>query len=205
MKSLAAFLIALLFAASAWAADAAAPAAPDLKAGQATFSATCVACHGADGNSTVPAQPKLAQQHPEYLVKQLEDFKSGARTSAIMKGFASALSEQDMRNVAWWLASQKMTWGFSSDEKLAARGQAIYRGGIMDRHIPACAACHSPNGAGIPIQYPRLGGQFEDYVATQLKQFRSGERANSDVMHDVAHYMTDNEIKAVSDYIAGLR
>lgn len=205
MKSLAAFLIASLFAASSWAADTAAPAAPDLKAGQATFSATCVACHGADGNSTVPAQPKLAQQHPEYLVKQLQDFKSGARTSAIMKGFASSLSEQDMRNVAWWLASQKMTFGFSSDEKLATRGEGIYRGGIMDRHIPACAACHSADGAGIPIQYPRLAGQFEDYVTTQLKQFRSGERANSTVMHDVAQYMTDDEIKAVADYIAGMR
>lgn len=205
MKSLAALLIAAFFAASASAADTSAPAAPDLKAGAATFNATCVACHGANGNSTVPAQPKLAAQHPEYLVKQLEDFKDGKRESAIMKGFASSLSEQDMRNVAWWLADQKLDPSTASDEKLAERGQAIYRGGIMDRNIPACAACHSADGAGLPIQYPRVGGQFEQYIATQLEQFRSGARANSEVMHEVAHYLTDGEIKAVSAYIAGVR
>ena len=204
MKSLVALLIAGLFAMSATAADSAS-SQPDLKKGQSLYGATCVACHGANGNSTIPAQPKLAEQHPEYLVKQLQDFKSGQRESAIMKGFASALSDDDMRDIAWWLGDQKILKSYASDEKLAERGQGIYRGGIMDRNIPACAACHSPNGAGIPIQYPRIGGQFESYLTTQLEQFRSGERANSAVMHEVAHYMTDNEIKAVAAYIAGLR
>ena len=178
---------------------------PDLNKGAALYGQVCVACHAADGNSSIPANPKLAQQHPEYLVKQLQEFKSGKRDNAVMKGFAGALSDEDMRNVAYWLASQKAKPGFAKEKDLVKLGERIYRGGIADRQIAACAGCHSPNGAGIPAQYPRLAGQHAEYTTNQLKSFRSGERKNSAQMTGVAAYLTDKEITAVSDYIAGLR
>ena len=167
--------------------------------------AVCVACHAADGNSTVPLQPSLAQQHPEYLHKQMVEFKSGVRKDPIMQGFAAALSEEDSRNIAHWLASQKAKPGFAKERELVLMGERIYRGGIPDRQIPACAGCHSPNGAGIPSQYPRLSGQHADYTVKQLVAFRDGTRTNNAQMTDVAAKMNDREIKAVSDYIAGLR
>ncbi len=206
MKPFASFLLLALFSTAALAADnkAAQPAKPDLVKGEASF-AVCAACHGADGNSTTPANPSLAQQHPEYLVKQLQEFKNGKRDNAIMKGFASALSDEDMRNIAFWLASKKAKDGAAKDKKLVTLGERIYRGGIADRQIAACAGCHSPNGAGIPAQYPRLKGQHADYTAAQLVAFRDGVRANNAQMRDVAAKMNDREIKAVSDYIAGLR
>lgn len=205
MKSFAAFLTSALLAFSASAADA--PAAPkaDLAKGAASYAAVCVACHGADGNSSVPLQPTLAQQHPEYLMKQLLEFKSGARQDAVMQGFAAMLTEDDARNISWWLASQTAKPGFAKEKDLVMQGERIYRGGIMDRNIPACAGCHSPNGAGLPSQYPRLGGQFAEYTVKQLVEFRDGTRANNSVMVDVAAKMNDREIKAVADYIAGLR
>ena len=209
MKLLASLLTAAILAApvfSAFAAgDAPKAAKPDLVKGEATFTAVCAACHNADGNSSIAANPKLAQQHPEYLVKQLQEFKSGKRNNAIMKGFASALSDDDMRNVAYWLASKPAKAGFAKDKDLVAMGERIYRGGIADRQIAACAGCHSPNGAGIPAQYPRVSGQQAEYTASQLKQFRDGTRKNSVPMRDVASKMNDHEIKAVADYIAGLR
>jgi cytochrome c553 len=178
---------------------------PDLGKGSATFGQVCVACHAADGNSTTPANPKLAQQHPEYLIKQLQEYKSGKRDNAIMKGFASALSDDDMRNVAYWLASQKATTGFAQEKDLVRLGERIYRGGIADRQIAACAGCHSPSGAGIPAQYPRLAGQHAEYTQDQMNQFRSGARKNSAQMTQIAAHLTDQEIRAVADYIAGLR
>ena len=180
-------------------------AKPDLAKGAAQYGQVCVACHAADGNSTTPVNPKLAQQHPEYLVKQLQEFKSGKRDNAIMKGFASALSDEDMHNIGFWLASQNGTPGFAQDKDLVRLGERIYRGGVPDRQIAACAACHSPNGAGLPIQYPRLSGQHAEYTATQLKDFRSGVRKNNAAMTGVAAKLNDREIQAVSDYIAGLR
>lgn len=180
-------------------------AKPDLNKGAALYGQVCVACHAADGNSSIPANPKLAQQHPEYLVKQLAEFKEGKRDNAVMKGFAAAMSEQDMRNVAAWLATQKAKPGFARDKELVKLGERIYRGGIADRQIAACAGCHSPNGAGIPAQYPRLAGQHTDYTAGQLRAFREGARKNSTQMTQVAAHMTEREIQAVSDYIAGLR
>lgn len=178
---------------------------PDLAKGEATFGAVCAACHGADGNSGTPAYPKLAQQHPEYLVKQLQEFKSDKRANAIMKGFASMLSDEDMKNVAFWVASKTAKAGYASDKTLVTLGERIYRGGIADRQIAACAGCHSPNGAGIPAQYPRLSGQHADYAVAQLTAFRDGVRKNSPQMTAVAAKMNDREIKAVADYIAGLR
>ena len=186
-------------------AVAKAPTKPDLVKGEASFTAVCAACHGADGNSGTPVNPKLAQQHPEYLVKQLQEFKSGTRNNAVMKGFATALSDDDMRNIAYWAVSQKAKTGFAKDKELVALGEKIYRGGISDRQIPACASCHSPTGAGIPAQYPRLSGQHADYTIAQLTGFRDGVRKNSLQMTQVSAKLNDREIKAVSDYIAGLR
>ncbi len=200
--------VSLLFAASAavLSLNAQAQAAkPDLAKGAATFGQVCVACHAADGNSTIAENPKLAQQHPEYLVKQLQEFKSGKRDNAIMKGFASALSDEDMRNIGFWLASQKAAPGFAQNKDTVRLGERIYRGGIADRQIAACAGCHSPNGAGIPAQYPRLAGQHAGYTEAQLKAFRDGIRHNNAQMTGVAAKMNDREIKAVADYIAGLR
>ena len=209
MKLLASLLMAAALVApafSASAADAPAVAAkPDLVKGQAAFSGVCIACHGADGNSALGENPSLAQQHPEYLVKQLQEFKSGKRANAIMQGFASMLTEDDMKNIAWWVTSNEIKPGFAKDKDLVAIGERIYRGGIPDRNIAACASCHSPNGAGIPAQYPRLGGQHAQYTASQLVQFRDGVRLNSLQMTGVAAKLNDREIKAVSDYISGLR
>lgn len=180
-------------------------AKPDLVKGEATFTAVCAACHGADGNSGTPAYPKLAQQHPEYLVKQLQEYKSGKRKNAIMQGFAATLSDADMKNVAYWATSKKAKPGFAKEKELVTMGERIYRGGIADRQVPACAGCHSPTGSGIPAQYPRLSGQHAEYTAAQLTYFRDGIRTNSLQMTQVAAKLNDKEIRAVSDYIAGLR
>ncbi len=189
------------------AAKPAAPKAtkPDLAKGAASFGTVCVACHAADGNSAIPANPKLAQQHPEYLIEQLQEFKSGKRNNAVMKGFATALSDEDMKNIAYWLASQKAKAGFAKDKDMVALGERIYKGGIADRQVPACAGCHSPTGAGIPSQYPRLAGQHAEYTSTQLTAFRDGVRKNSTLMSQVAAKLNDREIKALADYVAGLR
>jgi cytochrome c553 len=208
MKLFVSFLMVALFAASAVAADdkaAAKVAKPDLAKGEASFTAVCAACHGADGNSMIPVNPKLAQQHPEYLVKQLKEFKSGKRANAIMSGMVAALSEDDMKNIAYWVASKKAKPGFAKDKETVFLGEKIFRGGIADRQIAACAGCHSPDGAGIPAQYPRIAGQHADYAVAQLVAFRDGVRKNSVQMSGVAGKMNDREIKAVSDYIAGLR
>lgn len=206
MKSLAAFLTASLFAAAATAAGPAAPAAAvDLAKGKASYEAICAACHGQTGTSSVPNQPNLAQQFPQYTLKQLRDYKSGARAEAIMAGMVTTITDEDMVNIAAWLATQKAEPGHASDPELVFLGERIYRGGLADRHIPACAGCHSPNGAGIPSQYPRLSGQHAAYTETQLKGFRDGTRGNNAVMTGVAAKMNDREIRAVADYIAGLR
>jgi cytochrome c553 len=213
MKLLASMLMAAALAAPAFPAFSAGetPAAPikaakpDLVKGEASFTAVCAACHGADGNSAIAANPKLSQQHPEYLVKQLQEFKSGKRNNAIMKGFASTLTDEDMKNIAYWAASKPAKAGAASDKALVALGERIYRGGIADRQIAACAGCHSPNGAGIPAQFPRLSGQHADYTVAQLNSFRDGSRGNSIQMAQVAAKLNDREIKAVADYIAGLR
>ena len=207
MKLFAPLMLAALLAAPAIAAaqDAKGPAKPDLAKGEAKYTQVCAACHGADGNSGIPANPKLAGQHPQYLLKQLQEFKSGKRANAIMTGFASMLSDEDMKNISAWLAAQKAKPGFAKDKELVALGERIYRGGIPDRQIAACAGCHSPNDAGIPAQYPRMSGQHADYTEAQLTAFRAGARSNSVQMNQVAAKMNDREIKAVSDYIAGLR
>ena len=165
----------------------------------------CAACHSNDGSRGSPANPIIQGQHPEYLVKQLAEFKAGKRENAVMKAMATPLSEADMKNVAAFYASKQPKPGFAKNKDLALAGEKIYRGGIADRNIPACAGCHGPSGAGIPSQYPRLSGQHADYVEAQLLAFRGGIRKNNAVMTAVAAKMNDREIKAVSDYAAGLR
>ena len=200
MKLLASLLTAAVVAAPAFSA-----AAADLVKGQETYGGVCIACHGEAGKSMLPENPVLAQQHPEYLVKQLSEYKSGKRNDPIMLGMAAMLSDEDMKNVSAYLAQQKAEPGAATDKDLAALGEQIYRGGIQDRNIASCAGCHSPNGAGIPAQYPRLSGQHAQYVVTQLNHFRDGTRDNNQQMTDVAAKLNDKEIKALGEYIAGLK
>ena len=210
MKSPAAlnlFVLALLTSAAGTVyANEAAPAAfkADPAKG-AQLSASCQACHTADGSRGSPANPILQGQHPEYILKQLTEFKSGKRKNAIMMGMAANLSDDDMKQVAAYYASKSAKPGFAKIKETVSLGEQIYRGGIVSKAVPACAGCHSPNGAGIPSQYPRLGGQHADYAEAQLLAFRSGVRGNNAQMTTIAGKMNELEMKAVSDYLAGLR
>lgn len=207
----AAYIGAAMFALATSATFAQTTAAPDAAKGQQIASQVCAACHGADGNSTGPANPKLAGQHPDYLAKQLKNFKvapgakEAERVNPIMAGFAATLSEQDMADVAAYYASQKLKPAAARNPATVALGQRIYRAGIADKGVPACSGCHSPNGAGIPAQYPRLAGQYAEYTHSQLMAFRQGTRKNSQQMTVIASRLSDAEMDAVSDYIAGLR
>ncbi len=204
-STLAASILAVLCAAPAVAADAPKVVAADLAKGETIATQVCAACHTSDGSRGAPANPIIAGQHPEYLEKQLAEFKSGKRNNAIMKGFASTLSDADMKNVAAFYAGKQAKPGFAKDKALVTLGEQIYRAGIADRAVPACAGCHTPNGAGIAAQYPKLSGQHTDYTESQLVAFRSGARANNAPMSAIAAKLSDKEIKAVSDYVAGLR
>ena len=195
--------------ASGFAAAADKPAAKaDLARGSQIATQVCAACHAADGNSPAAANPKLAGQHPEYLSKQLASYKENkARKNPVMMGFAVALTPEDMANVAAHFAAQKPKEGAARNAATVKLGEKIYRGGVADKGIAACAGCHGPAGAGIPAQYPRLAGQWADYTKTQLMAFRSGERQNDPqgMMRGVAAKLSDKEIDAVADYIAGLK
>jgi len=207
MKAIHRLLCSLAVAITGVASHAAetAASAPEPARGAAISTAVCAACHANDGSRGIPTNPILQGQHAEYIAKQLGEFKAGKRENVIMRGMASALSEADMRNVAAFYASKQAKPGFAKNRDLATLGEKIYRGGIADRSIPACSGCHSPNGAGIPAQYPRLAGQHADYVEAQLVAFRSGVRHNNAVMAGVAAKLNDQEIKALADYTAGLR
>lgn len=180
--------------------------------GKIVAESICVACHGADGNSMTSANPHLAGQIEQYLYKQLVNFKAAdgkpaARDNAIMAGMVAALTDEDMRNVSAWYASQKLTPAVAKDESKIALGQRLWRQGDFKKGVPACAGCHGPAGAGIPAQYPRLSGQFPEYTAAQLKAFRVNERANDpeSMMRMIAAKLSDVEIAAVAEYAAGLR
>ena len=205
MKSLLALTLSALISLPALATDAKSPAKPDLAKGQEKATQVCVACHTADGTRGSPANPILQGQHSEYLVKQLVEFKEGKRANAVMSGMAGMLSEAEMKNISAYYNSKQAKPGAAKNKDLVALGEKIYRGGIAAKQVPACSGCHSPNGAGIPAQYPRLGSQHGDYTEAQLVAFRSGARANSAQMTAIAARLSDKEIKAVSDYIAGLR
>lgn len=207
-------LVALAAVGLLWAAQAVAQGAakPDVAKGEQVAKQICAACHAADGNSVAAANPKLAGQFAEYLHKQLVNFKpQGAkkaeRENAIMAGMVANLSDSDMRNVAAYYASQKLRPATASSKEFAAQGQKLWRGGNAANGVAACAGCHGPDGAGIPSQFPRLAGQFAEYVEAQLKLFRARGRANdpSGMMRGVAARMSDQEIKAVAEYAAGLR
>lgn len=209
------FRCALLVAAAASGTALAAQPLPNADAakGQAIAAQVCAACHGADGNSVAPANPKLAGQIPDYLVKQLANFKPAVagkpaeRNNAVMAGFAAALSPDDMRNVAAYYSAQPLKPEKARNKDTVELGQKIYRAGIAEKGVAACAACHGARGEGVPAQYPAIAGQFADYIDAQLKAFRAGERANDPnrMMRANAARMNDAEIKAVADYIAGLR
>jgi cytochrome c553 len=183
-----------------------AQAAGNAAAGEKIVTGVCAACHGADGNSVITTNPKLAQQHPEYLAKQLANFKSGERKNAIMSGIAAGLSPEDMANVAAYFGAQKGKVGSAKSNTAGSLGEKIYRGGIASVGVPACASCHGATGAGIPVQFPRLSGQHAEYVVTQLKAFYTGERANDNakVMRMIASKLSDEQMAAVADYIQGL-
>src|SRR5207245_3858600 len=149
-----------------------ASAKPDRAKGQANSNEVCMACHTNDGSRGSPANPILQGQHPEYLVKQLTEFKADKRQNPIMKGFASTLSDQDMKNVAAFYGSKQAKPGFGQNKDMVILGEKIYRGGLADRHIAACAGCHGPSGADIPSQYPRLAGQHADYTEAHVNDFR---------------------------------
>ncbi|HXR58880.1 MAG TPA: c-type cytochrome [Burkholderiales bacterium] len=204
----------MLWASGAGAEDAAksAVAKPDAAKGQAIATQVCAACHAADGNSIGPANPKLAGQSYDYLHKQLLNFKpqggkKAERENAVMAGMVANLSGTDLQNVAAYFAEQKLKPAKATDKDLAALGQKVYRGGNAASGVAACAGCHGPAGAGIPAQYPRIAGQFAEYVEAQLKAFRGGARANDPnaMMRTVVARMTDREIQAVAQYVAGLR
>lgn len=186
--------------------------APDLAQAKQIADSICVACHNSDGNSQLSANPKLAGQHADYLYKQMHEFKSwnGAppvRENAVMTAMIASVEEADMRALAQYYASFELQPEPAKNLETVAQGQQIWRAGIADKGVPACAACHGPSGAGMPAQYPRISGQFAEYTEAQLKAFRDGVRLNDParMMQMIALKMTDAEIKAVSDYAAGLR
>ena len=208
MKPVQALILSALLTAAAFGSAQAAETKPAFKADPAKGQAlaqVCAACHTADGSRGSPANPILQGQHPEYLVKQLQEFKSGKRNNAIMKGFAANLSDEDMKHIAAFYAGKTSKPGAAKNKDTIRLGEKIYRGGILEKNVPACAGCHGPTGSGIPAQYPRLGGQHADYTEAQMIAFRAGARANNAQMMTIASRMSDLEIKAVSDYIAGLR
>ena len=185
---------------------------PDLAKARKIVETVCIACHGVDGNSPLPANPILAGQGSAYLFKQLTDFKAAdgkpaSRNNAIMAGMTATLNSDDMKNLALYFSQQKRKPAMASDENLVAAGRIIWRKGDFDRGIPACAGCHGATGAGVPAQYPRLAGQYAEYTELQLKNFRGEERSNDPqkAMRTIADKFSDKQIKAVADYIAGLR
>lgn len=211
-----AFLVAASFgfsASSIAAGPATKPAKPDAAIGEKLYTngdpqrgvIGCASCHGAEGKSAAGAWPKLAGQHSAYTIKQLKNYKDGTRANAIMAGMSAALTEQDMANIAAYLNKQTVSLGVAQNKETIGLGKQIYAGGIAEKGIPACAACHSPNGAGIPAQYPLLSGQWADYSMAQLGYFRDGTRKNNAAMTAIAAKLSDVEMKAVSDYMAGLR
>ena len=190
-----------------------APAKPDLARAETIVKEVCAACHGVDGNSTAPANPSLAGQGAEYISLQLQHFQSGIRVNAIMQGMAASLKPEEMKALGAYFSQQKPKGLAAKDAALASAGQKLYRGGDIASGMPACAACHSPNGAGVPKNYPRLAGQYAEYTYAQLKAFRDGERGadkegkdyNGKIMATVAARMSDPQMRALAEYTSGLR
>ena len=211
LKSLSIALLAM--SSATFASEHAAPAKADPAKGEALYAngdaargiVACVSCHGTAGNSTISVNPKLAGQHEAYIAKQLDNFKGPDRNNPIMSTFANMMTAEDMKNVSSYLSAQKAKPGAAKNKEIVELGKQIYRAGIAEKSVPACAGCHSPNGAGIPAQFPRVAGQHQDYTVTQLTNFRTGTRKNSVQMTTISKRMSDDEIKAVADYVAGLK
>jgi cytochrome c553 len=211
VKSL--FVAVLAVSSVAYAAEENKAPKADASKGEALYSTgdaarnvtACVACHGAAGNSTITQNPKLAGQFETYIAKQLHDFKSGARNNPVMSGIAKSLNDDDIRNIAAYLDKQQPKPGAAKNKDTVEFGKKIFRAGIAEKNVPACAGCHGPAGNGVPAQFPRLAGQHQDYTVAQLTSFRSGARKNSPQMVTIAKRMSDDEIQAVADYIAGLK
>lgn len=186
---------------------------PDLAKAESIVKSVCSACHGVDGNSPTPVNPNLAGQPAEYITRQLVHFQSGIRANPVMQGMAAPLSPEDMKALGVYFSQQKPKGLAAKDATLVAAGQTLYRGGRAATAVPSCAACHSPNGAGVPKNYPRLAGQYADYTYAQLNAFRTGERGadkegkdvNGRIMATIAARMTDAEMKALAEYTSGLR
>jgi cytochrome c553 len=197
----------------AGAAEAQHPAKPDAAKGATLYESgdtarglpACLSCHGANGNSSIAVNPKLSNQIEAYTHKQLVDFTTPQRVNPVMTTYAKMLTDEEKRNVAAYLAVQKTKPGAAKNKDTIELGRKIYRGGIADKGVAACASCHGAAGAGIPVQYPRLAGQQQDYTLAQLVNFRTGARTNSPQMTTLAQRLSDAEMKAVADYIAGLR
>jgi len=165
----------------------------------------CASCHGEAGNSTINVNPKLSAQHDAYLVKQFHDFKNPERNNAVMTSIAKAMTAEEIKNVSAYLSEQKPKQGASKNKDTVEFGKKIYRAGIAEKNVPACASCHGATGAGMPILYPRLAGQHMDYTVAQLEGFSKNTRKNSAQMTTIAKRMSVDEMKAVADYIAGLK
>lgn len=212
VKSLLVATLAVSGLASA-AAPAAAPAKADAAKGATLYDAgdaarglpACASCHGAAGNSTITANPKLSAQFEAYTHKQLIDFTTPARNQPVMTTYAKMLSDAEKRDIAAYLSTQKPKQGAARNKDTVELGKKIYRGGIGERGVAACASCHGANANGIPAQYPRLAGQHQDYTVAQLQAFKAGARKNSIQMTTLSERMSDQEMKAVADYIAGLK
>jgi cytochrome c553 len=211
VKSL--FVAILAVSSVAYAAEEKKAPKADLAKGEALYTSgdaarnvtACVACHGAAGNSTIAQNPKLAGQFDTYVSKQLHDFKTPQRNNPVMTPIAKALSEDDIRNVAAFLDKQQQKPGAAKNKDTVEFGKKIYRAGIVEKNVPACASCHGASGNGIPAQFPRLAGQHQEYTAAQLTAFRGGVRKNSAQMTTIAKRMSDDEMQAVADYVAGLK
>ena len=186
--------------------------AADKKRGEALYTngdaarnlPACASCHGANGQSNIATNPKLAGQHEDYLKQQLNHFKSGERVNAIMNTYAKMLTPEEMNDIAVYLSAQTPKAGAARDKNLVELGKNIYRAGIAGKKVPACASCHGPAGEGIPVQYPRLAGQHQDYTVAQLNAYRDNQRKNV-MMSTIAQRLSNEEIKAVADYVAGLK
>ena len=204
--------LSMFVAMSSRARDEEAAAKPDLARAKQIVDQVCAACHGTDGNSPSPAYPTLAGQHADYTALQLAHFKSGVRSNAIMAPMAATLSPQDMRSLGAYFEQQGAKGSAAKDAAIASAGQKLFRGGDSTTGVPACASCHSPDGAGIPSRYPRLSGQHAEYTQAQLQAFKSGGRGNDKegkdvngkIMGQIAGRMSEDEIAAVAQYAAGL-
>lgn len=188
------------------------PATGDVEKGKEIAAGICAGCHNADGNSVIPIYPILAGQYPGYIAKQLHDFKAAEgetakRDNQIMAPMVATLSDDDIANLATYYSQQKPQAGSVSDASLVEAGKKLYQGGDLEHSIPACSSCHSPNGQGIPPHYPRIDGQYPAYTLSQLQAFRQGTRKNdtNSTMQTIVSRMSEQEMKAVSEYIATLR